>query len=511
MSLEEAHDFFRKTELTSYEREVGKRILEELKKRLGYLVEIGIGYLTLDRLAHTLAGGESQRINLATALGSSLVGSVYVLDEPSIGLHPRDTGRLIAILKSLRDVGNTVIVVEHDPEMMRTADLLVDLGPGAGEHGGEIVYCGPIDGLLKQRTSLTGKYLSGRASIPVPKSRRAGNGQHLVVYGAAEHNLQRINVTIPLGKFVCITGVSGSGKSTLVHDILYPAIRKSKGPYEDKVGQHESLEGFDHVDDVELVDQSPIGRTPRSNPITYIKAFDLIRELLAGVQASKIRGYTPGYFSFNVPGGRCDACEGSGVQVVEMQFLADLTLPCDSCKGKRFKKEVLDVRLRGKNVDDILNTTVSEAIAFFRSDARGRRAAQRLQVLDDVGLGYIRLGQSATTLSGGEAQRVKLAAHLAERTGDRHILFIFDEPTTGLHFDDISKLLRCFDALIAQGHSVLIIEHNMDVIKSADWIIDLGPEAGTGGGKIVAEGTPEEVARHPDSHTARFLRKALAS
>ncbi len=509
LPLDEAHRFVNELELTTNERTIARRIIEELHKRIAYLVTIGVGYLTIDRLAHTLSGGESQRINLATALGSSLVGSVYVLDEPSIGLHPRDTGRLIEILVSLRNAGNTVIVVEHDAAMMRAADTVVDLGPGAGELGGEIVYCGPLDGILRQNNSLTGKYLSGTKSIPVPVARRKGNAKQIVVHGASEHNLQNIDVKIPLGKLVCITGVSGSGKSTLVHEILYPTLKRNFGTYENRVGRFRNIDGVNNVSGVELVDQSPIGRTPRSNPITYIKAFDSIRELLSAVQASKVRGFVPGSFSFNIPGGRCETCEGSGVQLVEMQFLADITLPCESCGGKRFKKEVLEVRLRGKNVDDILNMTVTEALLFFQSDPRGRKVVQRLKVLDEVGLGYIRLGQSATTLSGGEAQRVKLAAHLVEHSSNRNFLFIFDEPTTGLHFDDISKLLKSFEALIEQGHSVLIIEHNLDVIKCADWIIDLGPEAGSGGGKIVAEGTPELVARSPKSHTGRFLKEVL--
>jgi excinuclease ABC subunit A len=507
--IEEVYRFFSGLQLNPYELEVGKRLLEEIRKRLKYLVDVGIGYLTLDRLSHTLSGGESQRINLATALGSSLVGSLYVLDEPSIGLHPRDTQKLIAILQSLRNVGNSVIVVEHDAEMIQAADVLVDLGPRAGEQGGEVVYIGDFAGLQKNQHSLTGKYLTGKRSIPVPTRRRKGNGKYLTVRGAMEHNLKNIDVKIPLGMFVCVTGVSGSGKSTLVHEVLYPGIRKLRGTIEETLGKHKTIEGVEHINDIELVDQSPIGRTPRSNPVTYIKAFDLIRDLSASTQASKIHGYTPGYFSFNVPGGRCETCEGSGVQVVEMQFLADLQLTCENCKGKRFKREVLDVRYRGKNVSDILDMTVSEAVEFFNAAPEGRRAAQRLKVLDDVGLGYIRLGQSATTLSGGEAQRVKLAAHLAERQLDLHKLFIFDEPTTGLHFDDIAKLLKCFDALIEQGNSVLIIEHNMDVIKCADWIIDLGPEAGDKGGQVVVEGTPEDVSKHRASHTGRFLRAYL--
>jgi len=509
MSIAEAEKFFRQLELTPFQQEVAMRILDELQKRLKYLVEVGIGYLTLDRLSSTLSGGEAQRINLATSLGSSLVGSLYVLDEPSIGLHPRDNHKLINILKSLRDIGNTVIVVEHDPEMIKASDVVVDLGPRAGENGGEVIYCGDVPGLLREKRSLTGQYLSGVLSIPVPRGRRQGSGDAIVIRGAAEHNLKRIDVRFPLNVLVCVTGVSGSGKSTLVHEILYAALKKRKSDYSGKVGKFAGIEGDDLIDDVELVDQSPIGRTPRSNPVTYIKAFDFIRDLFANTQQAKIRGLKPGHFSFNVPGGRCETCEGDGFQKIEMQFLADLYIQCDVCKGKRYKSEILDIRYRGKNIDDVLNMTVTEAITFFSADARSRRAAARLKVLDDVGLGYLRLGQSATTLSGGEAQRVKLAAHLAAQEREGHILFIFDEPTTGLHFDDIAKLLRCFDALIDLGHSVIIIEHNMDVIKCADHVIDLGPEGGDEGGFVVATGTPEKIAQSIKSHTGRFLRSYL--
>ncbi|MBI3766302.1 MAG: excinuclease ABC subunit UvrA, partial [Ignavibacteriales bacterium] len=509
MTIDNAHAFFKTLELSDFDKEISKRIMEELKRRLGYLVDVGIGYLTLDRLSNTLSGGESQRINLATALGSSLVGSLYVLDEPSIGLHPRDNSKLISILKSLRDVGNTVIVVEHDAEMIQAADVIVDLGPRAGEGGGEIVLQGGIATLMKETSSLTGQYLSGAKSIPVPSKRRKGSGKTLVIRGASEHNLKSIDVEIPLNMVVVITGVSGSGKSTLVHEILYAGLKRMKSTYTETIGAHKEIVGAGSIDDVELVDQSPIGRTPRSNPITYIKVFDLIRDVFAATQASKLRGYTPGYFSFNVPGGRCETCEGSGIQTIEMQFLADLELTCEMCKGKRFKKEVLDVRYREKNIDEILNMTVTEAIRFFSAHATGRRIARRLQVLDDVGMGYIRLGQSATTLSGGEAQRVKLASHLANHEEGKHTLFIFDEPTTGLHFDDVAKLLKCFDALIDNGNSVLIIEHNMDVVKCADWIIDLGPEAGDGGGKIVVTGRPSDIANCTKSYTGESLRKYL--
>lgn len=511
MTLSEAQEFFRTLTLTKHEQEVARRILEELRKRMKFLNDVGIGYLTLDRLSMTLSGGESQRINLATSLGSSLVGSLYVLDEPSIGLHPRDNERLIGILKSLRDVGNTVLVVEHDEEMIRAADVVVDMGPRAGENGGEVVFCGPLAGLKEHPTSLTAQYLDGSASIPVPARRRRDSEQSLFIRGAAENNLKSIDVRIPLSMFVCITGVSGSGKSTLVHDVLYAGIRKMKGGFEGTAGKCRSIEGAGHIAHVELVDQSPIGRTPRSNPATYIKVFDQIRDLLAKTPAAKARGFKPGHFSFNVPGGRCETCEGDGVQKIEMQFLADLYLQCETCKGKRFKQEILDIRVRGKNVDDILGMTVSEAIAFFRASKQSVKIADRLQVLDDVGLGYIRLGQAATSLSGGEAQRIKLAHHLAASQTEGRILFIFDEPTTGLHFDDIAKLLRCLNALVDAGHSVVVIEHQMDVVKCADFIIDLGPEAGEGGGRIVATGTPEEIARARGSHTGRILKQLLSS
>ena len=509
MPIEEANGFFAALKLGTYDLEVAKRILEEIRKRLKFLNDVGIGYVTLDRLTMTLSGGESQRINLATSLGSSLVGSLYVLDEPSIGLHPRDNHKLINILRSLRDVGNTVLVVEHDEEMMRSADIIVDMGPRAGEQGGEVMFCGTIGDMSNDGKSLTAQYLGGGLSIPVPTKRRKDGEESLFIKGAAEHNLKSLDVRIPLGLFVCITGVSGSGKSTLVHEILYAGIQKSKGGYEGNVGKHAAMEGLEHVDRVELVDQSPIGRTPRSNPITYIKAFDLIRDLLANTQAAKIRGYLPGYFSFNVPGGRCDLCEGDGFQKIEMQFLADLYLTCESCKGKRFKQEVLEVRYHGKNVDEILAMTVSEAISFFTQFADGRRVVNKLKVLDNVGLGYLRMGQPATTLSGGEAQRIKLANHLTASNSEGRTLFIFDEPTTGLHFDDIAKLLRCFDALIEAGHSLVVIEHHMDVVKCADFIIDLGPEGGDEGGRIVATGTPEQVARSTKSYTGKFLKHFL--
>lgn len=514
MTIDQAYSFFDGMKLTEFDYDIANRLVEELNRRLKYLVDVGIGYLSLDRLSNTLSGGESQRINLATSLGSSLMGAIYVLDEPSIGLHPRDNDKLIGILKSIRDVGNTVIVVEHDADMMKSADLILDLGPGAGENGGTIVFQGTYDEIINDLNSLTGKYLSGRRAIPLPNNRRSNETKKLIIKGASAHNLQNIDVEIPLNKFVCITGVSGSGKSTFVMDILYPALKNIKASSDANSDNYISeklklLQGSKFIDGVELVDQSPIGRTPRSNPVTYIKVFDLIRTLFSNTQAARIRGYTPGSFSFNVAAGRCDACEGSGIQVIEMQFLADLQLTCDVCKGKRFKKEILEVKYHGKSISDVLNLTVSEAIAFFNIDISSRRIVKQLQILNDVGLGYIRLGQQATTLSGGEAQRIKLAAHLLARDTEGRKLFIFDEPTTGLHFDDIAKLLKCFDALIMNGHSVLIIEHNMDVIKCADWIIDLGPEAGEAGGRVVAVGTPEDVAMNEISHTGKFLKKYI--
>jgi len=509
MTITQAHDFFQALQLSKQDIEIARRILEEIQKRLNFLYDVGIGYVTLDRMSMTLSGGESQRINLATSLGSALMGSLYVLDEPSIGLHPRDTHRLNMILKTLRNIGNTVIVVEHDEEMIREADVVVDMGPKAGEQGGKVVFNGSLPDLMQHRNSLTARYLRKELEISTPRSRRKDTERSIFVHGARENNLKTIDVRIPLDCFVCVTGVSGSGKSTLVHDIVYAGIQKKKGGFQGNVGKFISLEGDDDIARVELVDQSPIGRSARSNPVTYIKAFDLIRDLLAHTQVAKIRGFTPGHFSFNVPGGRCEVCEGEGVQTIEMQFLADLYLTCESCKGKRFKQEVLDVSFHGKNVDDILNMTASEAINFFSDFAEGKRVSRRLQILQDVGLGYLRLGQSATTLSGGEAQRIKLAHHLSASENEGKTLFIFDEPTTGLHLDDIATLLKCFDALVEAGHSIIVIEHNMNVVKCADFVIDLGPEAGEGGGEIVATGTPEELARSEKSHTGKFLKQYL--
>jgi excinuclease ABC subunit A len=506
MTIEQASGFFQEILLSNYEEEVAKRILEEIRKRLRFLDGIGLGYITLDRLSMTLSGGESQRINLATSLGSSLMGSLYVLDEPTIGLHPSDNQRLIHLLKSLRDIGNTVIVVEHDDEMIREADNIVDIGPRAGEHGGEVIFHGTWKQLLQYPSSLTAQYLNGILKIATPATRRADSEQSIYVRGASQNNLKNIDIRIPLNMFVCITGVSGSGKSTLVHDVMYAGMMKRKGGFEGTAGKCKDIEGIDYINNIELIDQSPIGRSPRSNPSTYIKVFDLIRDVLARTPAAKTRGFAPGHFSFNVPGGRCEVCEGDGLQRIEMQFLADIFLPCESCKGKRFKQEVLDIRYRGKNVDDILNMTVTEAMEFFSASADGKRIAKKLKVLDDVGLGYLRLGQPATTLSGGEAQRIKLAHHLSASELEGKTLFIFDEPTTGLHFDDIAKLLKCFDALVEAGHSILVIEHNMDVVKCADFVIDLGPGAGERGGEVVATGTPEQIAKNARSVTGRFLK-----
>jgi excinuclease ABC subunit A len=484
---------------------VAEKILREIRRRLGFLTDVGLEYLTLDRLSSTLSGGEAQRINLATSLGSALVDTLYVLDEPSIGLHPRDNERLIAILRQLRDQGNTVLVVEHDADMIRVADEVVDLGLGAGEQGGRIIYAGSVAGLLQDTRSLTARYLRDELAIPVPSSRRRPGVQHLRVFGAAEHNLKDIDVDIPLGVLTCVTGVSGSGKSTLVHDVIYAAVKRAKGDWDRRVGQHRRLDGAEFVSDVVLVDQQPIGRTPRSNPVTYLKAFDPIRELFAATKDARAHGLTASHFSFNVPGGRCEACEGEGVVRVEMQFLADVFVPCDHCDGKRFRPQVLDVRYKGRNVDQVLDLTVREAIGFF---AGAPKVVRRLQVLDEIGLGYLRLGQPATTLSGGEAQRIKIAAHLGSQSGER-MLYLLDEPTTGLHFDDIVKLLAAFRKLIAAGHSLLVIEHNLDVLKTADWIVDLGPDGGEAGGHIVAAGTPEQIAAVETSHTGYHLRRVL--
>lgn len=506
-SIREAAAFFSRLSLAEEEQAVADRLLGEIGSRLQFLLDVGLDYLTLDRLASTLSGGEAQRIQLATHLGSSLVGALYVLDEPSIGLHPRDSDRLIKLLQNLRDIGNTVLVVEHEAEMMRAADHLIDVGPGAGELGGEIVFEGSFAEMLEHKLSLTGRYLRGESRIKGPREPRAAGKDRLILRGARANNLQNIDVDIPLNTLVCFTGVSGSGKSTIVHDCLYAGLKSLRGEWQGPSGEFASLEGGKFLDDVILVDQSPIGRTPRSNPVTYIKVYDAIREAFASTREAQSRGYSAGYFSFNVPGGRCDKCEGDGTVTVEMQFLADVELVCEECKGTRFKSGVLDIRYRGRNIHEVLQLTVREAISFFASS---QRIVSKLKVLDDVGLGYLRLGQSATTLSGGEAQRVKLASYLSRKSGERS-LYIFDEPTTGLHFEDINKLLSSFRRLLETGASLVVIEHNLDVIRTADWIIDLGPEGGDRGGMVVATGTPEDIAGHPTSHTGRFLRQYLRS
>ncbi len=504
--IEHSLKFFEELQLSDYDMKVGERILKEIIKRLSFLNNVGIGYLTLERLSSTLSGGETQRINLATSLGSSLVGTLYVLDEPSIGLHPRDNFKLINLLKNLRDIGNTVLVVEHDPQMMREADILVDMGPKAGIEGGEIIGMGSYEDIIKNENSLTGKYLTGKIKIPVPQKRNTKKTKSILIEGASEHNLKNINVEIPLNKLVVVTGVSGSGKSTLIHDIFYGGLAKYLGKGPSKIGLFNDIKGAEYLDEIEIVDQSPIGKTPRSNPISYIKAYEHIRELFASTHQARARGYKPGYFSFNVPGGRCETCSGDGFIKVEMQFLADLYLECEDCKGTRFKKEIREIAYRGKNMVDVLDMTVDEGLKFFEGN---EKIVKYIQVLSDVGLGYIKLGQPSNTLSGGEAQRIKLASHLTSQRERKHTLFIFDEPTTGLHFDDISKLLDCFNLLLQRGNSVVIIEHNLEVIKCADHIIDLGPEAGEKGGEIVAEGTPEEIVLNEKSWTGKYLKEYL--
>ena len=506
LPIEHSLKFFEDLQLSEYDLQIGERILKEIIKRLKFLNDVGIGYLTMDRLSSTLSGGETQRINLATSLGSSLVGTLYVLDEPTIGLHPRDNNRLIQLLKNLRDIGNTVLVVEHDPEMMKNADLIFDMGPKAGTSGGEIIATGNIDNILKSDKSLTGKYLSGKMKIPLPKKRITKKTKSIDIIGAKENNLKNLNIEIPLNRFVVITGVSGSGKSTLIHDVLYAGVAKYFGMAPSHIGKFDDINGAKFIDAIEIVDQSPIGKSPRSNPISYVKAFELIRELFASTHQARARGYKPGYFSFNVLGGRCETCQGDGYIKVEMQFLADLYLTCDDCEGTRFKKETREITYHGKNLVDVLEMTVDEALLFFTDH---KKIAKILQVLSDVGLGYIKLGQPSNTLSGGEAQRVKLASHLVASKDNKHTLFIFDEPTTGLHFDDISKLLSCFNLLVERNNSVVIIEHNLDVIKCADYVVDLGPEAGENGGEVVATGTPEEIVEVENSWTGKYLKEYL--
>lgn len=499
--------FFKELTLSEYDQKVAKRLLLEINNRLDFLSDVGLDYLTLNRNSATLSGGESQRINLATSLGSSLVGSMYILDEPSIGLHPKDTERLIKVLKNLRDLGNTVIVVEHDEDIMKAADRIIDIGPEAGTFGGELVAEGTFDEILKADT-LTAKYLNGKLEIAVPKKRRTSKN-FIEIKGARENNLQNIDVAFPLESLTVITGVSGSGKSTLVKKILFPAMQKKLQGIGDKAGQFTEMTGsFSHIKHIEYVDQNPIGRSSRSNPVTYIKAYDDIRDLYAKEKLSKVRGYQAKHFSFNVDGGRCETCKGEGSINVEMVFMADVSLPCETCNGKRFKKEVLEVAFEGKNIDDILTMTIDDAITFF-SEYKQAKIIQKLQPLQDVGLGYVQLGQSSSTLSGGEAQRIKLASFLVKGVTKEKALFVFDEPTTGLHFHDIKKLLASFDALIEKGHSIIVIEHNLDLIKCADWIIDLGPEGGENGGQLLAVGTPEEMVKNKKSVTGFYLKEKL--
>lgn len=507
LPLDKAAEFFKNIKLSEFQEKVAKRLLLEINNRLRFLQDVGLGYLTLNRKSNTLSGGESQRINLATSLGSSLVGSMYILDEPSIGLHPKDTERLIVVLKALRDLGNTVIVVEHDEDIMKAADEIIDIGPEAGTFGGEVVAQGNYAEILKS-DSLTAKYLNGEMEIEVPKKRRTSKNK-ISITGARQNNLKNIDVTFPLNVFTAVTGVSGSGKSTLVKRILYPALMRQIGGYGEKPGQFSEIKGdFASIKSIEFIDQNPIGRSSRSNPVTYIKAYDDIRNLYASQKLSDIRGYKAKHFSFNVDGGRCETCKGEGEVTIEMQFMADVHLLCDACNGKRFKKEVLEVTFQNKNIDDILTMTVDDAVAFFGEHNQDKVAA-KLQPLQDVGLGYVQLGQSSSTLSGGEAQRIKLASFLVKGTSKEKTVFIFDEPTTGLHFHDIKKLLASFYALLDRGHTVIVVEHNLDLIKCADYIIDLGPEGGENGGKVVAEGTPEEMVKSKESFTAYYLKEKL--
>ncbi|MEO8163461.1 MAG: excinuclease ABC subunit UvrA [Ilumatobacteraceae bacterium] len=507
MAIADSAKFLASLELSERDRLIAERITKEINARLGFLLDVGLDYLSLSRAAATLAGGEAQRIRLASQIGSGLVGTLYVLDEPSIGLHQRDNHRLIDTLMRLRDLGNTVLVVEHDEDTIKASDWIVDIGPGAGEHGGEVVYSGPVGGITKIAKSITGQYLAGKRFIPVPASRRETKKEWLTIRGARQHNLQNITVKIPLGCFVTVTGVSGSGKSSLIRDILLPALMQKIYKSKDAPGRHTAVDGVQHLDKVIDMDQSPIGRTPRSNPATYTGVFDDIRKLFASTPESKVRGYMPGRFSFNVSGGRCDACSGDGNIKIEMHFLPDVYVPCEVCKGARYNRDTLDITFKGKNISDVLNTPISEAVLFFGNQPR---IARHLQTLVDVGLGYVRLGQSAPTLSGGEAQRVKLASELAKRSTG-HTIYLLDEPTTGLHFEDVRRLLTVLARLVDQGNTVVVIEHNLDVIKTADWVIDLGPEGGSGGGRVVAEGSPETVAKIKESYTGKYLKGVLAA
>lgn len=505
--IDQLLDFFNQVKLNKYEEQIAGRLIYEVNTRLEFMMDVGLPYLTLERMASTLSGGETQRINLTRSLGSNLSDSLYILDEPSIGLHPRDTKKLIKVLKSLRDLGNTVIVVEHEEEMMRAADYIIDMGPRAGHLGGEVIATGNYDSIIAHPKSLTGAYLSGAAEIPTPKDRRK-SGNHITLTGASQNNLKNIDVKFPLNNLTVVTGVSGSGKTTLIKQILVPALTRMLGETADRPGSFDEITGdIDSISKIEMVDQNPIGKSSRSNPVTYIKAYDAIRDLYASQKLAKMRGFKPKHFSFNVEGGRCENCKGEGETLVEMQFLADIHLTCEECKGKRFKEEVLDVTYQGKNIFDLLNMSIAQAIEFFQDNKPD--IAQKLQPLEDVGLGYVKLGQSSNTLSGGEAQRVKLASFIGKGSSDGKILFIFDEPTTGLHFHDINKLLTSLNALIEQGHSVIVIEHNSDVIKCADYVIDLGPEGGKNGGQLVFSGTPEDLAKCQESYTGQFLKEKL--
>ena len=507
LSIQGAYDLYDTIKLTKREETIARQIVKELKTRLGFLLNVGLSYLTIDRTAATLAGGEAQRIRLATQIGSGLMGVIYILDEPSIGLHQKDNRKLIDTLLDLRDLGNTIIVVEHDEETIRSADHIIDIGPGAGEHGGVIVAEGTINDILKSKKSLTGDYLSGKKSIPTPKTRRDTNGNRIEIRGARQHNLKNLSVGFPLGNFVCVTGVSGSGKSTLIQETLFPRLMYRLHGTHGAWGDHDEIVGVEHIDKVIDIDQSPIGRTPRSNTATYTGTFDIIRDLFASTQDARVRGYKPGRFSFNVKGGRCEACRGDGIIKIEMHFLPDVYVPCEVCKGKRYNRETLEIKYKGKSISDVLNMTVGTALEFFKNIPNITR---RLQTIHDVGLDYIKLGQPATTLSGGEAQRVKLASELSKR-GTGKTLYILDEPTTGLHFADIRKLLEVLNRLVDTGNTVLVIEHNLDVIKAADYIIDLGPEGGDAGGDVIAVGTPEEVAKIKKSYTGQFLKRILGN